>query len=162
MDFTFSMKADCSRFLEGVMRVCDVMTKRVTAVAPAAYARVVAQKFFEGHYSGLPVVDAERKVIGVVTEFDLIKAIKAGRDLDAIHAQEIMSSPAICVDLNSPIEEAIELLTRNNIIRLPVVKDGRLEGILARCDILKGYIEKWAPQPFIEYEHFMTAERLAA
>jgi len=147
------------------MRVCDVMTKRVTAVAPTAFARVIAQKFLDGHYSGLPVVDAERKVIGVVTEFDVIKAIKEGKDLDAVHAQEIMSSPAICVDLDSPVEEAIQLLTEHNFIRLPVCKDGKLEGILARCDILKGYIEKWAPQPFIEYEHFMTAEpteRLAA
>ena len=140
------------------MSVRNVMNKRVTAATPATSGRLITRKILEGHYSGLPVVDGERKVLGVVTEFDLIKAIMRGEDLDAICAQDIMSSPAICVELEGSWEDAIELMTKHNIVRLPVVKDGKLEGILARCDILTGYLNERPHQPFVEYEHFMTAE----
>jgi len=78
------------------MKARDVMNKRVTAATPRAIGRDLAQQLLSGMYSGLPVVDAHDTVIGVVTEFDLLNAIREGRDLQTVKAEEIMGRPGSC------------------------------------------------------------------
>jgi CBS domain-containing protein len=93
-------------------------------------------------YSGLPVVDSKRKVIGVVTEFDLLQAIHEGRDLQTTKAEEIMSKPVVCAQEDEEIDSVIAKVTEKNIIRLPIVgDDGKLVGVIARADILSRMIE---------------------
>lgn len=92
-------------------------------------------------YSGLPVVDANGTVIGVVTEFDLLTALREGKDLQTVKAEEIMGQPAVCVEEEDPIEAVIAKMTLHHIIRVPVVRQGKLVGIIARADILSRMIE---------------------
>jgi CBS domain-containing protein len=93
-------------------------------------------------YSGLPVVDEKGVVIGVVTEFDLLKAMHQGKDLQTVKAEDIMSKPPVCVQEENSIEEVIAKMTEHHIIRVPVVReDGRLVGLIARADILSHMIE---------------------
>jgi CBS domain-containing protein len=123
------------------MKARDVMNKRVTAATPRAIGRDLAQQMLSGMYSGLPVVDAGNHVVGVVTEFDLLKAITDGKDLQTVKATEIMGHPAICVEEDDEIEMVIAKMTTHNIIRIPVVRDGNLVGLISRADILGRMIE---------------------
>src|SRR5512134_3568092 len=113
------------------MKAREVMDKRVTAATPRAIGRDLAQQMLSGMSSGLPVVDASNHIIGVVTEFDLLKAITDGKDLQTVKAAEIMSRPAICVEEDDEIEMVITKMTTHNIIRIPVVRDGKLVGLIS-------------------------------
>jgi CBS domain-containing protein len=124
------------------MKARHVMNRRVTAATPRAIGRDLALQLLSGMYSGLPVVDARGKVIGVVTEFDLLKAIREGKDLQTVKAEEIMSRTVICAREEDTLDDIVAKMTEHNIIRLPVVgEDGKLIGVIARADILSRLIE---------------------
>ena len=101
----------------------------------------LAIKLLSGMYSGLPVVDDKGKVVGVVSEFDLLKAIRDGKALEQVKAEDIMSKNPICVSENTPVEEVIDLMMKHNIIRVPVVRNDNLVGVISRCDILSSIVE---------------------
>ncbi|MBI2470463.1 MAG: CBS domain-containing protein [Planctomycetes bacterium] len=119
----------------------DIMNKIVTAAKKNTIGRDLAIKLLSGMYSGLPVVDDKGKVVGVVSEFDLLKSIKEGKKLEQVTAEEIMSKKPICVTENTPVEEIIDLMTKHNIIRVPVVRNDNLVGVISRCDILSSIVE---------------------
>lgn len=124
------------------MQAHEIMHKPVIAVRPKAVGRDLVLKLLSGTFSGLPVVDENSIVIGIVTEFDLIKAKQEGKDLDTVKAQEIMSRPPITVRESAPIEEIIGTMMEHRIIRVPVVKeDGKLVGIISRSDLLSRMVE---------------------
>ena len=123
------------------MKARDVMDKRITAATPRAIGRDLAQQMLSAMSSGLPVVDANNHIIGVVTEFDLLKAITDGKDLQTVKAAEIMSRPVICVEEDDEIEMVIAKMTTHNIIQIPVVRDDKLVGLISRADILSRMIE---------------------
>ncbi|HDY68636.1 hypothetical protein LCGC14_1836260 [marine sediment metagenome] len=118
----------------------EIMNKIVTAATKKTNGRDLAVKLLSGMYSGLPVVD-EGKVVGVVTEFDLLKAVNEGKDLQHIFAEDIMTKKPICVEEETSVREIIELMTENNIIRVPVVRKEKLIGVISRCDILNSLIQ---------------------
>lgn len=124
------------------MKVSDVMTRRVVAATPDASCQEVAKKMLSGFFSGMPVVDAEQRVIGVVSEFDLINAMKGQEQpgICNVTAGEIMSKNPICLEENAAVEEAIELMTEHHFIRLPVVRAGKLVGVISRSDILRAFV----------------------
>ncbi|MCF6157898.1 MAG: CBS domain-containing protein [wastewater metagenome] len=119
----------------------DIMNRIVTAAKKNTIGRDLAVKLLSGMYSGLPVVDDEGKVIGVVSEFDLLKAIKNGKTLEQVTAGEIMSENPLCVSEDASIDEVTELMIKHNIIRIPVIRNGNLVGIISRCDILSSIIQ---------------------
>ena len=119
----------------------DIMNKIVTAAKKNTIGRDLAVKLLSGMYSGLPVVDNNGKVIGVVSEFDLLKALKEGKKLEQVTAEDIMSKNPICVSENTPVEEVIDLMMKHNIIRVPVMRNDNLVGVISRCDILSSIVE---------------------
>ncbi len=119
----------------------DIMNKIVTAAKKNTIGRDLAIKLLSGMYSGLPVVDNKGKVVGVVSEFDLLKAIRGGKSLEQVKAEDIMSKNPICVSENSPVEEIIDLMMKHNIIRVPVLRNDNLVGVISRCDILSSIVE---------------------
>jgi CBS domain-containing protein len=124
------------------LKARHVMNRRVTAATPRAIGRDLALQLLSGMYSGLPVVDGRGKVIGVVTEFDLLKAVREGKDLQTIKAEEIMSRTVVCAQEEDTLDDIVAKMTEHNIIRLPVVgEDGKLIGVIARADILSRLIE---------------------
>ena len=118
------------------------MNSRVTAATPRAVGRDLALQLSSGLYSGLPVIDGKGKVLGVVTEFDLLNTIRNGRDLQTIKAEDIMTQPAICAHEDEELYSVITKMTEKNVIRIPVVgEDGKLVGVIARADVLSHMIE---------------------
>ena len=119
----------------------DIMNKIVTAAKKNTIGRDLAIKLLSGMYSGLPVVDDKGMVIGVVSEFDLLKAIRVGKALEQVKAEDIMSKNPICVSENTAVDEIIDLMMKHNIIRVPVVRNNNLVGVISRCDILSSIVE---------------------
>jgi CBS domain-containing protein len=124
------------------MKARDVMNTRVMAATRRAVGRDLALQLIGGMYSGLPVVDErDGQIIGVVTEFDLLKAVQDGKDLQSVKAQDIMNLIPITVDEDATVEEVIEKMIDCQVIRIPVVKKGKLVGIIARADLLCQFVE---------------------
>lgn len=123
------------------MKAKDIMNKIVTAAKQSTIGRDLAVKLLSGMYSGLPVVDNKGKVLGIVSEFDLLKAIRSGKALEQVTAGDIMSKNPICVNEDTSIEQIIDLMTKHNIIRVPVLRNDTLVGVISRCDILNSIVE---------------------
>lgn len=123
------------------LKARDVMTRPVVSARENASARDIALQLLSGLYSGMPVTDESGKVIGIVTEFDLLGQICGGKELAKLTAEDIMEKEPITVDINTPIKDILTTMLDRNIIRLPVTDEGKLVGVIARCDILKIYIE---------------------
>lgn len=123
------------------LKARDIMTRPVVSAKKNASARDIALQLLSGLYSGMPVTDDDGKVIGVVTEFDLLSQVCEGKALVKLTAEDVMSKNPITVDVNTPLGDILKTMLENNIIRLPVTDEGRLVGVIARCDILKTYIE---------------------
>jgi predicted transcriptional regulator len=123
------------------MKAKDLMMRPVVSARENASARDIALQVLSGHYSGMPVTDENGKVIGIVTEFDLLCQVSEGKELVKLTAEDVMQKEPKTVDINTPLNEVLDIMLENFIIRIPVTEDERLVGIIARCDILKVYIE---------------------
>lgn len=123
------------------LKAKDIMTRPVLSARKNASARDIALQLISGLFSGMPVTDESGRVIGMVTEFDLLGNICEGKELAKLTAEDIMIRDAITVDVNTPVKEIMNIMLDKNIIRLPITEEGRLVGIVARCDILRAYIE---------------------
>jgi CBS domain-containing protein len=124
------------------MKIDQIMSSRVVAAKLNASCTSLAQKMLSGFVSGLPVVDDDGRVIGVVTEFDILKVLRNGKDGLSAVANDIMTKEPICLDADQTVEAAIELMTRHHVIRIPVVRNGKLVGIVSRTDILRAYVKE--------------------
>lgn len=133
--------------------VRDVMTTRVVSVRKDASFRDMAAMLRGTRISAFPVIDDAGRVIGVVSEADLLvkEAVQAdGASLVAalrhlredakatgVSAGDLMTSPAITIGPDAPVQEAARLMYDRRIKRLPVVNSaGRLLGIISRVDVL--------------------------
>ncbi len=123
------------------LKAKDIMTRPVLSARKNASARDIAMQVLSGLYSGMPVTDEDGKVIGVVTEFDLLGQVCEGRELVKLTAGDVMTKTPITVDLDTSMNDVLKVMMENNIVRIPVTQEGRLVGIIARCDILRIFIE---------------------
>jgi CBS domain-containing protein len=145
-----------------MMTVRDVMTQSVVSVRRITPLREVAQLLIHNGISGVPVVDEDGTVLGVVSEGDLLVKEQGPNaihhrtlarflgesaesraqlvKLEAVTAAEAMSSPAVTIAPGRPIHEAAAIMTSRRVNRLPVVDDGRLVGIVSRADLVRAYV----------------------
>jgi CBS domain-containing protein len=143
------------------MRAIDVMTTDVATVGPDVSIDGVVRCLIERGISGVPVVDDAGEVLGIVSEGDLIRrpelATDAGpswwmylldtpeeraRQYARTHgrtAKDVMTTPVWTVDEQASIAEIAELLGTRRIKRVPVVRDGRLVGIVSRANLLLAF-----------------------
>ena len=95
----------------------------------------------EGGFGSVPILAKDGKLVGIVSEFDLLKAIEAGKEMSKVTAGEIMTKDPITIGQNTPAMEIIHLLQERHFIRTPVVDaDGKLVGVVSRRDIIQGYL----------------------
>jgi len=106
-----------------------------------AYA--VAMKLLAKSFQGLPVLDHSGKVVGKVTEINLLKALKAGKNLRKTTVREIMAEAPPVVDTETLLERAVEIMEANQLVRLPVMKNGRFIGSVSRHDLLRAWLGVW-------------------
>ena len=143
------------------MRVRELMTERVLTIGPEAPIKDVARILVEHRISGLPVCDMEGRVLGVVSEADILYKehdpreahvggplgwivdgtpnytgyVKAG----ALTARKAMTSPAITVAPWESVSEAARIMCERRVNRLPVVHHEHLVGIVTRADLVRAF-----------------------
>jgi CBS domain-containing protein len=139
------------------VKVKDVMTTSVATVGQAAALKQVAQLLVERGVSGVPVVNSDGVVLGVVSEADLIvkaasRPESAGilgalfaleavdeRHLAATTAGQAMTAPAVTIAPDQHVCEAARLMVEHEVNRLPVLDDNKLVGIVSRADLVRGF-----------------------
>lgn len=109
-----------------------IMTKQVVSTKPSCKVQEVTRVLYHHGISGLPVLDDQQRVIGMVTEADIL-----GRTTGQDAVQDIMSAPAHTVSEDTPLQEIAALLTEKKIKRVPVVCEGKLVGVISRADIVR-------------------------
>jgi CBS domain-containing protein len=144
------------------MKARDVMSKPVISVHPDTPLREVARLLLDKKISAVPVVDNNGTLIGMVSEGDLIRPDRAAREawrqswLEIFaegeplapellawlqsqnhNARAVMSAPAVTVTEDTELGEIARVLITHRIKRVPVVRDGRVTGIVARDDLLR-------------------------
>jgi CBS domain-containing protein len=121
------------------MQVKDVMTTPAITVREDTSLHDVAEVLAAQRVSGLPVVDSDLAVVGVISEADIIRK-EAGQLSEARTAGEAMTAPALTIEPWRPVTEAARAMLREQVNRLPVVSDGELVGIVARADLVRAFV----------------------
>ena len=122
--------------------VRDVMTTGVVTVRPDTPYREIAAMFREHRVSGFPVTDGDGKVIGVVSESDLLTLAdgrhhRGHRTAGPATAGDLMTCPAVTTSPDDLVQTAARVMHSHRLQRLPVTdREGRLEGIVSRSDVL--------------------------
>jgi CBS domain-containing protein len=141
--------------------VRDVMSTSVVTVAPDLGYKQIVDLLVEFGVSAVPVVDGERRVLGVVSEADLLHKVEFnGADVHARlferrrqrlakekatgeTAESLMTAPAVTIAASAGLPEAARIMEHRNVKRLPVLDDGgKLIGIVARRDLLRRYLRE--------------------
>jgi CBS domain-containing protein len=146
---TEQKKEDPMRATEYFVRGCDpntlivrqIMEDAVVTTHPASSAMVVAELLSEHAFGSLPVVEGDGTLRGLVTEFDLLKAVEQGRDLRTVPVSDIMTREVVTTTEDTPLMNLIHLLQERHLIRVPVVKAQKLVGMVARRDVVFAYVK---------------------
>lgn len=120
--------------------VGQFMERKVQYAHPQTKADVVASLMIEG-FGSVPIVGEDLRLIGVVSEFDLLASLERGQRWSRLTARDIMSPNPYSIRAETDVRTLIHVLQSSNLIRVPVVDEaGKLIGIVARRDIVRGYL----------------------
>jgi CBS domain-containing protein len=144
------------------MLVSEIMTSPVLVIAPQASIAEAAKIMLDGRVSGLPVVGADKRLVGILTEGDFLRRGELGttrkrpRWLEFIvssgkraeeyvqthgrRIEDVMSPQPVTISPNASLEELIDLMTSRKIKRVPVVDKDELVGIVARSDVMRAVL----------------------
>jgi CBS domain-containing protein len=138
----------------------DIMVRDVIAVRPEATVREAAQSMLDNRISGLPVIDAAGKLVGLVTEGDLMRRHEIGtegrrpwwllftspekvaEEFVKSHARtvaDVMTRDLVTVNEDAPIGEVAAVLEKRHVKRVPVLRDGEVVGVVSRANLLRAF-----------------------
>ena len=115
----------------------EVMDSWIVTATRKTTGRDIAIQLLAEVESGMPVTGSNQQLIGVVTEFDILRAMQDGKELDRIKTEEIMSAPPISVEEETSINEVLTLMRKYRILSVLVVQEGKLVGMIFRRTLLK-------------------------
>jgi len=110
-----------------------MVTKRIIGVIAGTPVRIAVQRMLEFDI-GFLVITKGGKMIGSMTDMDIKKAIAEGITMD-VPVEEIMTPDPLSVDINAPVRDVLEVMSRNRVRRLLVTEEGDVEGIVTLSDI---------------------------
>ena len=122
-------------------KASEIMTRPVVAVKESACARDVVLQLIAGLFSGMPVTSDDGEVVGIITELDILAAVDDGRELMKTPVREIMTTDVARANPETTVADLIKILREFHLIRVPIVKNNKLVGIVSRSDILRSLIE---------------------
>ena len=144
------------------MKVSDVMTKRVLSVSPDSSVLDAARLMLKHRVSGLPVIDSEHKLVGIITESDFLHRAETGTEpkhagwlamflgvdesakkyvySHSTKVREAMSSDLLTTTPDTSLEHAVQVMETHNIKRLPVVSRGKVIGIVSRANLARALV----------------------
>ena len=145
------------------LTAADVMTREVITVSADATLREVAEILTQAGISGAPVVDADGRLVGIISESDLLneekrrealprtalygtvliseeKLMRAYKGGLSLKAWDVMTRDVITAEEDTSADEVCDLMITNRVNRIPVVRDGKPVGIITRSDLLLGML----------------------
>ena len=160
------------------MRAHQIMTRSVVTVRPDATILEAANTMLQHHVSGLPVVDAAGKLVGIVSEGDFIRRGEIGTQrkrsrwltflmgADATQyvrehgrkVSEVMTHDPLTIAEDATLEEIVNTMEANGIKRMPVMRDGKLVGIVSRANLLHAVasLAHEIPDPTADDDHIRS------
>jgi CBS domain-containing protein len=159
------------------MRAHQIMTKYVVTVTPQTSIEDAANIMLRNHISGLPVVEADGKLVGIVSESDFLRRSEIGTGrkraawlqfllgpgraaTDFVRergrkVEDVMTTDPVTVEEETPLEDLVALMEKKGIKRLPVVKGNALVGIVTRSNLLQAVasMARDIPDPTADDDH---------
>ena len=154
------------------MKVRDIMTSPVVSIEPESAVLEAVRIMLQRHISGLPVIDKEGRLVGIVTEGDFLRRAETGTqrrrprwleylvgpgrladEYTRTHGRkvhEIMTAGALTVTEDTPLDEVVRLMEKRRIKRLPVMRGNAVVGIVSRANLVhalaglaRGWPDRW-------------------
>jgi CBS domain-containing protein len=160
------------------MRAHQIMTRSVVTVAPDATILEAANTMLQHHVSGLPVVDAAGKLAGIVSEGDFIRRGEIGTQRKRSRwlsflmgtgatqyvrehgrkVSEVMTRDPFTIAEDATLEEIVNTMEANGVKRLPVMRDGKVVGIVSRANLLHAVasLAREIPDPTADDDHIRS------
>jgi len=151
------------------MKAADVMTDKVLSVGPGASVAQAARLMLDNNISGLPVVDGQGRLVGIVSEGDFLRRAETGTERRRPHwlefllgpgrladeyvrahgrkVEEVMTRDVASVAEDAPLDEIVRLMERRRIKRVPIMREGKLVGIVTRANLLRALASVAAELP---------------
>ncbi len=127
----------CQRKVNTAIYRCrNMMNSDVISINPDATIEDAIALLLQHNISGLPVVDDQNVLLGIVTEYSLMRSIR-DPDLKAAPVKNVMSTPVMTVDEDTIPLKVVSMMEKQRIRRIPVVRDDKLVGVIARRDLLR-------------------------
>jgi len=137
------------------MNAADVMTTGAATARPETPLVEAAHLMVEHKISGLPVVDGNDRLVGIISEGDFLRQ-RSGKgpgllemlvnqgtaDLASRRVEELMTRDTVSIAVDTPLAEIVELMNRHKVRRLPVVTQGKVVGIVSRANLLQALVRK--------------------
>ena len=159
------------------MRAHQIMTKKVTTTTPQASILEAANIMLREHISGLPVVDRNSKLVGIVSEGDFIRRDEIGTQksrsrwfqfilgpgklaVEFVHARgrrvcDVMADDPVTATEDTSLQELVRLMEKNRVKRLPIMRNGAIVGIVTRSNLLAAVagLAREIPDPSADDDH---------
>lgn len=151
------------------MEARHIMSSPTICISPGATVRQAIETMLLNRVSGLPVIDADGSLAGVVSEGDLMRRSEIGTERqrpawlefllgpgrsaeEYVHSHsrrivDVMTEDAISVEETTPVEEIVKLMEKRGIKRVPVLREGRIVGIVTRADLLRAFLNACEKPP---------------
>lgn len=167
------------------MDACQVMTSPTITISPGASVRQAIATMLDNHVSGLPVVDENGRLVGVVSEGDMLRRAEIGTERqrpkwlefllgpgrsasEYVHnhsrrVADLMTDDPVSVDEHASLEVVVALMEKHGVKRVPVLRDGAVVGIVTRSDLLRAFLNSTeAPTAGARSDEDVKADVLAA
>lgn len=120
-----------------MLQVKDIMTKEVVVVWPETSVKEALELMLTNEISGIPVVERDMKLVGIITEKDLLRLCFEPGCIRKKAVKEFMTQPVVHFDENENIEDICQCLNTVHFRRVPVTKNDKLVGIVSRPDVIR-------------------------
>lgn len=124
----------------GFQSVGEILATNALRFYPDQEGLAVAVELLSNHISGAPVVNGNGQFLGFISEFDVLEALESGKDLSKVTARDIMNASHISVEDSTPLMEAVNIMKKERLLVLPVVKSGVVLKSITRHDLLRARV----------------------
>lgn len=120
------------------MKICDIMTDHVITVGADEPVTAAARLLKSNNIGSLPVCDSSGRLQGMVTDRDIVlRCVSHGADPGKMTVSEVMSRGVVTAAPLDDVDKAVQLMSRDQIRRLPVTEEGKVVGLVALCDMAR-------------------------
>ncbi|MCP4696592.1 MAG: CBS domain-containing protein [Gammaproteobacteria bacterium] len=123
------------------LKASQIMESEITACKSCGTWKDVARLMTEGGFGAVPVTAEDDTLLGLVTEHDLLKAMTEHEDVKDVSTKDIMAKGLVTVSEEDKVTTIMDKMVSNHLIRIPVTKNGKLVGVVARRDVIFAFLQ---------------------